>query len=126
MFVIQKTARHRYCTTTCLSNMTWGARLVAMHCGPAIWSSSRTRFAAGCRTGIYIGGGQFIHAENESTGVRISDLDSDYYSSRWYGAVRYSCSRLAGDDLEAIAAVQGSRFTNGATSVALFHATSHG
>jgi len=41
-------------------------------------------------TGIYIGGGQFIHAENESTGVRISDLDSDYYSSRWYGAVRYS------------------------------------
>jgi cell wall-associated NlpC family hydrolase len=41
-------------------------------------------------TGIYIGGGQFIHAENESTGVRISDLDSDYYSSRWYGAVRFS------------------------------------
>jgi cell wall-associated NlpC family hydrolase len=41
-------------------------------------------------TGIYIGNGQFIHAENESTGVRISDLDSDYYSSRWYGAVRYT------------------------------------
>jgi cell wall-associated NlpC family hydrolase len=41
-------------------------------------------------TGIYIGDGQFIHAENESTGVRISDLSSDYYSSRWYGAVRYS------------------------------------
>jgi cell wall-associated NlpC family hydrolase len=41
-------------------------------------------------TGIYIGGGQFIHAENESTGVRISDLDSDYYSSRWYGAARYT------------------------------------
>jgi NlpC/P60 family len=41
-------------------------------------------------TGIYIGDGQFIHAENESTGVRISDLDSDYYSSRWYGAARFS------------------------------------
>jgi len=40
--------------------------------------------------GIYIGGGQFIHAENESTGVRISDLDSEYYSSRWYGATRFS------------------------------------
>jgi cell wall-associated NlpC family hydrolase len=40
--------------------------------------------------GIYIGGGQFIHAETESSGVRISDLDSDYYSSRWYGAVRFS------------------------------------
>ena len=39
--------------------------------------------------GIYIGNGQFIHAENEQTGVRISDLNSQYYSSRWYGAVRY-------------------------------------
>ena len=40
-------------------------------------------------TGIYIGGGQFIHAETESSGVRISDLDAEYYSSRWYGAVRF-------------------------------------
>ncbi len=38
--------------------------------------------------GIYIGNDQFIHAENETTGVRISDLNSSYYSSRWYGAVR--------------------------------------
>jgi cell wall-associated NlpC family hydrolase len=38
--------------------------------------------------GIYIGNDQFIHAENESTGVRISDLNSSYYASRWYGAVR--------------------------------------
>jgi hypothetical protein len=38
--------------------------------------------------GIYIGDGQFIHAENESTGVVISDLSSSYYSSRWYGARR--------------------------------------
>ena len=38
--------------------------------------------------GIYIGNDQFIHAENENTGVRISDLNSQYYSSRWYGAVR--------------------------------------
>jgi cell wall-associated NlpC family hydrolase len=40
--------------------------------------------------GIYIGGGQFIHAETESSGVTISDLASEYYSSRWYGAVRFS------------------------------------
>lgn len=38
--------------------------------------------------GMYIGNNQFIHAENPSTGVRISDLNSTYYSSRWYGAVR--------------------------------------
>jgi cell wall-associated NlpC family hydrolase len=39
-------------------------------------------------TGIYIGDGQFVNAENESVGVVVSDLNSDYYSSRWYGAVR--------------------------------------
>jgi cell wall-associated NlpC family hydrolase len=40
--------------------------------------------------GIYIGGGQFVHAETESSGVTISDLDSDYYRDRWYGAVRFT------------------------------------
>ncbi|HEV2121923.1 MAG TPA: SH3 domain-containing C40 family peptidase, partial [Chloroflexota bacterium] len=39
-------------------------------------------------SGVYIGNGQMIHAENETTGVKISDINSDYYSSRWYGAVR--------------------------------------
>ncbi len=39
-------------------------------------------------SGIYIGNNQFIHAENENTGVKISDLNSTYYSTRWYGAVR--------------------------------------
>jgi uncharacterized protein YgiM (DUF1202 family) len=38
--------------------------------------------------GIYIGNNQFIHAENENTGVRISSLTSPYYSTRWYGARR--------------------------------------
>lgn len=39
-------------------------------------------------TGIYIGDGQIIHAANESTGVIISDLYSNYYSSHYYGAIR--------------------------------------
>jgi cell wall-associated NlpC family hydrolase len=39
-------------------------------------------------TGVYIGDGQFIHAENESTGVRISSLYSDYYAGHYYGAIR--------------------------------------
>lgn len=38
--------------------------------------------------GIYIGDGQFVHSENESTGVVVSDLNSDYYGSRWAGATR--------------------------------------
>ncbi|MCO5219310.1 MAG: SH3 domain-containing protein [Thermomicrobiales bacterium] len=38
--------------------------------------------------GMYIGNGQFIHAQNEATGVVISDLSSSYYAPRWYGAVR--------------------------------------
>lgn len=38
--------------------------------------------------GIYIGNNQFVHAENQNTGVRVSDLNSTYYGSRWYGAVR--------------------------------------
>lgn len=40
-------------------------------------------------TGIYIGDGQFIHAENEGTGVVISSLYSDYYGGHYYGAYRH-------------------------------------
>jgi cell wall-associated NlpC family hydrolase len=39
-------------------------------------------------TGVYIGDGMFIHAENESTGVTISSLYSDYYAGHYYGAIR--------------------------------------
>ena len=38
--------------------------------------------------GIYIGDGQFIHAENPSTGVTISSIYSDYYAGHYYGAYR--------------------------------------
>jgi cell wall-associated NlpC family hydrolase len=37
---------------------------------------------------IYIGDYQFVHAENESTGVTISSIWSDYYLSRYWGAIR--------------------------------------
>src|SRR5829696_8748188 len=35
--------------------------------------------------GIYISGDDFIHAENEKTGVVVSSLDSDYYSQHYAG-----------------------------------------
>lgn len=38
--------------------------------------------------GIYISGSDFIHAENEDTGVVISSLDSDYYGDHYAGARR--------------------------------------
>ncbi|MEA2574858.1 MAG: hypothetical protein QOH93_2156 [Chloroflexia bacterium] len=38
--------------------------------------------------GIYIGGGRFVHAENESTGVRVSDLWSAYWGAHFTAAVR--------------------------------------
>jgi cell wall-associated NlpC family hydrolase len=38
--------------------------------------------------GIYIGNGRFVHAENQSTGVRVSDLWSSYYKAHYTGAVR--------------------------------------
>lgn len=38
--------------------------------------------------GIYIGGGQFIHASNPTDGVKITALGSSYYNSRYVGARR--------------------------------------
>lgn len=38
--------------------------------------------------GIYIGNGQFIHAQNSSTGVVISSLSETYYASRFLTAHR--------------------------------------
>lgn len=38
--------------------------------------------------GIYIGGGQFVHASTPKNGVIVSDLGSSYYSSGFVGARR--------------------------------------
>lgn len=40
-------------------------------------------------TGVYIGDGQFVHAENPGSGVCISWLWSDYYAAHYYGAMRH-------------------------------------
>ena len=38
--------------------------------------------------GIYIGGGRFIHAVDESTGVAITPLNSPYWEQRYVDAIR--------------------------------------
>lgn len=38
--------------------------------------------------GMYIGGGNFVHASTPSTGVRVNALDETYYSTRFIGARR--------------------------------------
>ena len=38
--------------------------------------------------GIYIGGGQFVHASDERTGVTISSLYSGYWQAHYVGATR--------------------------------------
>ena len=55
--------------------------------GDLVFSANTFRLGLS-HTGNYIGGGQFVHAENEGTGVRVSDLNSDYYGSRWAGGTR--------------------------------------
>ena len=40
--------------------------------------------------GIYVGGGQFIHAPSSGKVVSYADLNSDYYTSHYYGAVRFA------------------------------------
>ena len=38
--------------------------------------------------GMYIGGGNFVHASTPSTGVRINSLNETYYTNRYIGARR--------------------------------------
>lgn len=38
--------------------------------------------------GIYVGGGRFVHAENEGTGVVVSNLSGGYYGPKYYTARR--------------------------------------
>ena len=38
--------------------------------------------------GIYIGDGEFIHANTPGSGVVVSSLDNSYWVNHWAGATR--------------------------------------
>ena len=38
--------------------------------------------------GMYIGGGNFVHASTPSSGVRVDSLDQTYYVNKYIGARR--------------------------------------
>lgn len=47
-----------------------------------------TYMAGLSHNGIYIGNGNFIHASDERSGVKISNINEGYWASRWFGATR--------------------------------------
>jgi len=49
---------------------------------------ANTYMAGLSHNGIYIGGGQFVHASDERSGVKVSSINEAYWSSHWFGATR--------------------------------------
>jgi cell wall-associated NlpC family hydrolase len=49
---------------------------------------ANTYMAGLSHDGIYIGGGQFVHASDERTGVTISSLYTGYWQAHYVGATR--------------------------------------
>lgn len=51
-----------------------------------IWSNTYKNGPS--HSGIYLGGGKFVHAETYSTGVTIDNINDGYYAPRFYAARR--------------------------------------
>lgn len=56
--------------------------------GDLVFFSENGAVSGMTHVGIYIGDGQFIHAENYQNGVTITDLSQRYYAQRYLGAKR--------------------------------------
>ena len=53
-----------------------------------LFERTYTTSARATHSGIYIGNGNFIHAANSRLGVIITNLDSEYYASRFLCGIR--------------------------------------
>ena len=56
--------------------------------GDLVFFNSGNSSKRATHVGIYIGGGEFVHASTSTTGVIISDLNSSWYSRTYVGARR--------------------------------------
>lgn len=56
--------------------------------GDLVFFSSNGQVSGMTHVGMYIGDGQFIHAENYEHGVCITPMDQAYYAARYLGAKR--------------------------------------
>ncbi len=54
--------------------------------------------------GIYIGEGKFIHAPRSGSSVRVDDMNSSYWNTRFNGARRVDGSKLSGTQQQALSA----------------------
>jgi cell wall-associated NlpC family hydrolase len=66
-----------------------GTRISAADLQPGdllFWQNTYKRGLS--HVGIYIGGGKFVHAANERSGVLVSSMNTAYWASRYVGAAR--------------------------------------
>jgi cell wall-associated NlpC family hydrolase len=64
------------------------ARKIALHeagAGDLVFFQDQEKLS---HVGIYLGGGRFIHAGSERTGVTVTSLGDPYWAPRYYGASR--------------------------------------
>lgn len=63
-----------------------GIRAVELHVGDLVFF---TTYQAGpSHVGVYIGEGNFVHAQSEQTGVLVTSMSNPWWSSRYLGARR--------------------------------------